>query len=254
MFQAWAGPQPALIAPCVQSVRDWALQQGWQYRFETDALFDGLPGWFRDKLPGRPLPLSDLGRLYLARRYLEEGFERVIWLDADMLVFDPASLQIDLTTGHALGTEVWLRREGERIGYRRLINNGCLVFCRGNAFLDWYIEAIERIVRRQAPASDIALGPQLLTHFAQAVPMPAVATIGNFSPLLMQDLADGHNRCLGDYLRLCGTPQYCGNLCTSKLGQTVDGVDVTPALHERVLRQLLDSRGAVLNRHYATAA
>jgi hypothetical protein len=63
-----------------------------------------------------PQALTNLARLVATRQRLDAGYERVIWMDADVFVFDPANLVFDfsaesLTTGYAFGREVWLFRD-----------------------------------------------------------------------------------------------------------------------------------------------
>jgi hypothetical protein len=39
--------------------------------------------------------VSDLARLTLARDYLAQGYDRALWVDADVVVFDPDALALD---------------------------------------------------------------------------------------------------------------------------------------------------------------
>jgi hypothetical protein len=63
-----------------------------------------------------PQAITNLARLVATRQQLDAGYQRVIWLDADVFVFDAAQLVFNfpaehLTTGYAFGREVWLSRQ-----------------------------------------------------------------------------------------------------------------------------------------------
>ena len=87
---------PGWIQQCLRIVPIWARAQGYEYRFFDEALFDRLPAWFRKRVSHRILPMSDLARLLLARELLDEGFDRVVWVDADVLIFDIKQFSVDL--------------------------------------------------------------------------------------------------------------------------------------------------------------
>jgi hypothetical protein len=50
------------IAACLQSARGWADQSGFDYHFVDDRLFDYCPPWYREKVAGDILLMSDLAR------------------------------------------------------------------------------------------------------------------------------------------------------------------------------------------------
>jgi hypothetical protein len=56
-----------------------------------------------------PQAIINLAGLVATRQRLDAGYQRVIWMDADMFMFDPAKLVFDfpaecLTTGYAFGS------------------------------------------------------------------------------------------------------------------------------------------------------
>jgi hypothetical protein len=55
------------IARCVATVEAWAGARGFAYRFLGDELFERVPDWFRARVGGNRLPMSDLARLKVAR-------------------------------------------------------------------------------------------------------------------------------------------------------------------------------------------
>ena len=148
---------PGWIDRCLESVRQWAKARGYRYEFVDDRIFELVPGWYRRKAGEHVTILTDLARLELARRYLAEGLDRVIWIDADVLVFDPEAFDIAPDRHYAFCREVWVTGEEGRLKQRNHVNNAVAMFARDNAFLDFYIHACQAIVQR----ADVELSPTL---------------------------------------------------------------------------------------------
>ena len=55
---------PAWISTCMDTVRAWAEQQGFDYRFHDDAFHGYAPPWFRDK--------AQVGKLDVGTKFLTE--------------------------------------------------------------------------------------------------------------------------------------------------------------------------------------
>src|SRR4029079_13839139 len=79
----------AWISACLRSVQAWAAAAGYRYEFVDDRLFDYAPAWVRERCGKQLLPITDVARMYLLRERLAHGWDRVIWVDADVLVFAP---------------------------------------------------------------------------------------------------------------------------------------------------------------------
>lgn len=75
-------------------------------------LLFNAPAWVHERCGAQRLPVTDVARLYLLTEVLMQGYERVIWLDADTIVFDPDSLEIPVGEGYAFCREIVLRRDG----------------------------------------------------------------------------------------------------------------------------------------------
>jgi hypothetical protein len=71
VVQAWAGDRPRIIDICLNTVRGWAALQGFDYRFETDALLTDVPESYRRQVSGLIMPMTNFGRLLLL---LDESF------------------------------------------------------------------------------------------------------------------------------------------------------------------------------------
>jgi hypothetical protein len=112
VYQSYRTQQvPPWITTCMGTVRAWADQQGFDYRFYDDGFFEYAPQWFRDKAQHGICPVTDLARLVVARELLAQGYERTVWVDADLLVFAPEQLRLDLDAGlHVLPRALGLGR------------------------------------------------------------------------------------------------------------------------------------------------
>jgi hypothetical protein len=241
---------PHWIVRCMESVRQWAALRDHEYRFYDDDIFDLLPSWYRNALNGRMLPMADLARLKAAGKLLSEGIDRVIWIDADIVVFDPHSLFIDARDGFAVCPEIWIRKQwGAPVSERR-VNNAVLVFDRGNPFLDFYMYATEARVRSGTSIlTDWAVGPEFLTALNAVLPLPCIDGVGLFSPLVLHGIANEDAKWVERYSRDFGRKVYAANLCGSAANKQIDDVSVTDDLYHAVIDVLVESRGSVVNRH-----
>jgi hypothetical protein len=225
---------PAWIQTCLRSVRDWAAGCGHGYRCFGDEIFGRLPPGFRDKTAGRPSTQADLGRLLLARELLEE-VERVIWLDADVLVFAPGGLDCDIPSPYAFGREIWVQ-EDSRGGLRayRNVHNAVCLFERHNPFLEFYIHSAERLVTlNDGGFPPQFIGPKFLTAQHNIMKLPLIETLGMASPLVLRDLAGGSGEALDLQRAEQPRPLAAVNLCSS--------LAVDDRLLARVCSILLDS-------------
>lgn len=238
------------ITRALGTVRRWAQDRGFAYALVDDALFDTVPAWFRERVGGHKVIMSDLGRLHLGKRLLER-YDRAIWVDADVVVFDPDRLDLDVRAGYALCREGWLSRTAEgQLSWSSRVNNMVLVLGRDNPFVDFYIHACESIVREaRGPVGNLDIGTRFLTILSQAMPIPQLTSVTVLSPLLLAAIRAGDDALLEIYMKRLGAPVRAANLCHSFRGQRVDGVLVDDALFEAVTDRLIATRGEMLNRY-----
>lgn len=249
VVQSFRHDPPEWIARCLKSVQAWAAQAGFGYRFVGDALFERLPAWAREKTAERLSTASDLARVYLLSEFLEEGWERVVWLDADVLVFDPARLTaaLDLSAGYLLGREAWVATDAKgRPRARKGVHNALLAVRRGNAFLPFYREAAERILFRHEGAMVPQLvGPKFLTALDNMMGLPASWRVNMASPRVVADLARGGGPAVEALLARSDEPPAAFNLCHSYLGRGCDDVSATEFLLGKAIDVCL-ARGSAL--------
>lgn len=233
---------PAWIERCVRSVEQWAAAQGYSYVRIGDELFDMVPDWFRAKSTASLLPATDLGRLQWCARFLREEWERVIWFDADVLVFNPA-LRIESNSPELCCREAWVKRKPSHpLRASKKINNSVMAYTRESAFLEFYIESCLRIVREEpGEIKRNALGPIFLTAIRHAAPLHTIEGVATFSPDLLQDLTEGRQNCIQLHARVWQGEVHAANLCSS-----VNTPDKADMMH-RVVTLLLESRGSIVN-------
>ncbi|MFC5050987.1 hypothetical protein ACFPK9_10205 [Rubritalea spongiae] len=187
---------PEWIQRCMESVREWAELVGAEYYCAGDReVLSLLPVEFVRKLERRWPMLVDLGRLLLVKRALEAGEKRVVWLDADVLVFDPKAMRlpVGIKNGYAFGREDWIEKSCK---VRRGVHNALCVFEQGNPFLDYYIHACERIVE-QHEGQHLApqlLGPKFLKMQYNLLHFELCESVAMLSPVVVQDMLEGEGR------------------------------------------------------------
>ena len=241
---------PQWIRLCLDSVAAWTRSCRFDYEFLDDRLFDCAPGWFREKCGTEHFyPVTDIARLHALRERLQQGYDRVIWFDADVLVFAPSALQIIAGSGYAFCHEVvlWLRPEGFVPGTPS-INNAVMVFEKGNPMLDFYLFAAEEIVRHReiAKFSRTMIGPEFLTGLERCMPINRLVNVGLFTPPLMAAFASGDPGLPALYRRAFGYPMAAANLChfLRREAQPAERAALD-AVFLGAVRRLLQSGGSV---------
>jgi hypothetical protein len=256
VYQSYRTHQvPDWITTCMQTVRAWADANAFEYRFIDDSFLAYAPDWFRAKTDGSVCPSTDLARLLVARELLAEGYERAIWVDADMLIFAPEKLTLELSKDFAFCHEIWLFTDdaGEsQISHR--VNNSISVFCRNNVHLDFFIDAALRIAQHRQRIGKLDIGTIFLSQLRSILPYPLLENVGILGPELMREISLEQARQLIDYARCLKSPLACANLCASLHGQAIQDITLEHSLYEDVVRHLLASRGEVINRFYIAPA
>jgi hypothetical protein len=219
VLQSQREPLPhTWLEPCLASVRHWAALKNFEYRFIGDELFEPLDSTFLAKVSGQIVIATDLARLLWLRDCLNQGFERVIWLDADVLVFHPQALE-PLDAACAVGREVWIQATDRgRLKAFRKVHNAFLMFRRNSAFLDFYIETAQRLVmHNNAGMPPQFIGPKLLTALHNVVQLPVQEDVGMLSPLLIEELLNEAGDALALLQRKSSHRLCAANLCSSSV-------------------------------------
>jgi len=240
---------PDWVTACMRSVRAWADARGFEYRFYDDEFLELAPAWLRERCAGEICPVTDIARLIMARRLLDSGVKRAVWVDADVVVFAPESLPVDVIEGYALCLELWpFIDEHGKLQCQKRINNSVSVFTQGHPQLDFFIDSFMKIAAGQGKLGKFDLGTEFFTRLGQLVPLPLLPNVGMFSPVLMNAIAHGHDELLSAYAAQLSSPLVAANLCNSIAGVAVQGSMAEHAVYESVVQQCIATRGAVVNR------
>jgi hypothetical protein len=217
VIQSHRDPLPLpWLRRCLDSVAHWAEASGYDYRLLGDELFASLPADLLEKTGEQRVIASDLARLDALRQGLAEGYDRVVWCDADFLIFDAA--RFVLPQGDcALGREVWLQAD-ERNRPRAYVkvHNAMLMFRRGNSFLEFYRDAAERLLRQnQGGMPPQFIGPKLLTALHNIAALPVMESAAMLSPMVIRDRIAGQGEALRLFRQKSAVPAAGANLSSS---------------------------------------
>lgn len=203
---------PVWMETCMQSVRQWADFHGFSYRFIDDTFFDCVPDWFKTAVNGQRHLVADFARLELARQYLDEGWGRVIWVDADVYICDREGFRIGTHRDHWLCHELWVSQRTDGLHFSNRVNNAIVSFSQGNRFLDFYRHACQKIVQtKKSKLRHTEIGTSFLTGISQLLPL--LKGVAMFSPLLLADFYNKNESVIAQYRRRLGTPIKAVNLC-----------------------------------------
>lgn len=229
---------------CCASVSRWAGEQGFDYLLEGDVLFDRIPVALRERFAAQVVVLSDLARLYWLREVLESGYDRAIWCDADVLVFEhfaPAD------SGDRFGRECWIQQDGNKLRRYRKIHNAWMQFSAGSPTLAFYLDRAQLLLERaESPVVPQFIGPKLLTAWHNIAPFSVEERVGMLSPLAMAELFGGGDRALQMLRDGHGEPLCALNLSASYENRESDGVMHDEQDYQRLVDEL--SCGAMLSR------
>lgn len=240
VIQSHRDPLPhRWLQPCLNSVKAWAELNEFDYRFLNDEkLFGPVPNDLLKKTANQKVIATDLGRLRLLQAGLKEGYQCVIWCDADFLIFDCERFTLP-GSDYALGREVWIQADpgGKPRAYRK-VHNAFLMFRNGNHFLDFYADTAERLLRlNQGVMPPQFIGPKLLTALHNIVQCPVMETAGMLSPLVIRDILKGGGSALDLFHLKTPFEIYAANLS----GSLVSGESPGEAQMNRLIQFLLMS-------------
>ncbi len=198
VIQSHRDPLPfAWLQRCLDSVADWAQHNDYDYRYLGDGIFDPLAQDLLEKTHSQRVIASDLARLVSLQQGLAEGYECVVWCDADFLIFNPAAFVLP-PVAYALGREVWVQRDRQqKLRAFVKVHNALLMFRSGNPFLDFYRETAERLLRQnKGTMAPQFIGPKWLTAVHNIALCPVMENAAMLSPLVMRDCLAGGGEAL----------------------------------------------------------
>ena len=243
---------PDWIEQCMATVRAWAYQSQFAYRWIGDDLLAMTPKWFRKKAGKYKTVVTDLGRLLFARQCLQEGFARVLWIDADVLIFNPGCLKLDPGLSYAYSREAWIWKDVKgRVNASLKVNNSACLFRNdslGRADLDEYIAACLSIIQQSDSVRDHTLvGTKYLTSRNKQSRLPTLRGFGILSPTMMRAVLGPDSEILERFKELHDGPLYGANLCNFFRDASHRGI--ADAAYSDVVQVLLQTEGRLLNRN-----
>lgn len=211
----------------MESVQNWCKQNQYKYKLLDDSLFALIDPKLVEKAGSQKVIATDLARLYAIKEELK-SFERLIWLDADFLIFAPNEFNLpkpaELPEGYMLGREIWIQADAERpqkLKAYTKVHNAFLLFDRGNSFLEFYLQHAERLLNQcQGPMPPQFIGPKLLTALHNVIQCPVFEPAGMLSPMVIDDLLSKNGQCCAvNLMKKRSTQPIAGaNLCRSLVG------------------------------------
>lgn len=219
VLQSHARPLPCdWLAQCLASVRRWSAARGFDYVLTRDELFDVVPQHLLDKTATQRVVATDLARLKAAQALLADGYDTVVWCDADFLIFDPGNFHLP-DEPYALGREVWIEPHLTKPGKftaRKQVHNAFLMFRQGNSFLDFYVDTASQMLERiNGPMPPQFIGPKLLTALHNVIQCPILETAGMLSPAVIREIASEPGPALKLFRQRSPRQPAAANLCTS---------------------------------------
>lgn len=226
--------QPEWLRVCLSSVEDWATSNGWKHSLNGDELFEHVPEDIRVKFSAQKPLLADIARLNWARQMFDNdnNLERVIWLDADVLIFAPDKIKIDPAWDFAVGRQIWIQTGAEgTIKTYKQVHNAILVMRRTSPVLDYLRHAVRHIAsRHDGPAASQLLGPKLLSALHNIVAFDIVESVGMASPLVIRDITTGGGEALTALRNQTSGEVGAVNLCASYRDKEIDGICLSDAV------------------------
>lgn len=181
-----------------------------------DELFDCLSGELINKVAHQKVIATDLARLQVLQSALLEGYQRVVWLDADFLIFDPVCFTLP-ELPYAVGREVWVQENDEgKLQVFKKVHNAFLMFHRDNTFLSFYHDTAMRLVSSNTGCMPPQFaGPKLLTALHNVAQLPVMESAAMLSPLVINDWLGGEGAALSLFQKHSPAPPKGANLCIS---------------------------------------
>jgi hypothetical protein len=183
---------------------------------------------------GTRLPIAaDYARLVFLQKALEEGFDQVIWLDADVLVFD-LSMAFEFAGSCAFGHEVWIQERNGKLEARTNVHNAVCVFRHGCVILPFLMHAV-LVMMKKVDAEYLApqfVGPKLLNALHPFCDFALLPQVGALSPLVVADICKGTDSALTMLRLKSPQPALAVNLCGTLIGAD-EAAEVISALTER---------------------
>lgn len=194
------------------TVRAWTESKGYQYRVLGDELFRGIPEAVARKVQSK-LPLTDIGRLLWLRRFLaDRNHDCVIWIDSDVLVFDPGNFKIDVSRTELVCREISVLTKDGGTVVERSYNPTVLSFRNGSALLPRWIAACEGVAQRLPILPNEAFGRPLLEALSKVHELRCIEGVAHNTLDITSDIIKGQRQNIRRLVQKTKEPFAAANL------------------------------------------
>ncbi len=233
----------AWIERCLDSVRRWTRSRGFDYAFFGDEFYDLCGPDYLARVGGNPRSITNLARLEITRIKLAEGYDRVIWFDADVFVFDADRFEMQTDASYAFSREAWVTKAPDgraQLAYISL-HNAAFIFTRHQTDLELLIHIIRHIVMTRDIGSNYQVGVRLISGLEYPLGIPAITSVGMFSPDVIDAIADDRPSFIRAFARFHGHKMQAANLGWSQAAH------FTEARMMLAMDRLESTAGEILN-------
>jgi hypothetical protein len=240
---------PDWIARCLASVRAWAQQRGFDYWLTDDSLFALCGDDYLAAVGDNMRSITNLCRLEIIGRATAGGYDYAVWLDADVLVFDPARFELPATPRIAFARETWLWTDARGWQVHNTLNNAAIICPAADPDLGFIIEATRHRARHHKVTTSHQVGVELIRGLHRFMDFDLVHNVGMFSPWVLTAIARGDREAMAMQALRHGAPVHAANISASP--------HVEPNIPEAEARAAMDllqaTRGGVINDHLESA-
>jgi hypothetical protein len=240
---------PEWLEKCMNSVQEWSRQIGFSYKKLGDEFFQLAPQWYRNKAGSLITVITDLTRLIAMQENLRQGYDRCIWVDADVLIFERFGFQIADELSFAFSREVIVARdENGRLTHFDRVNNSVCCFTQNS--IDILTELIAEclaVVHQKKALGFADAGTELLTLKSQTHQLPVLKNTGLLNPLMLIAICEKDRQALHFYMQKCGEPIFAANLCHSFSEKGIHHKKIADRVFAKAIEELQTTKGKILN-------
>jgi len=226
---------PQWISKCQLSVAKWAKINSYDYELIDDKFFSVMPEKYSEV---NLWTKTDLCRLIWLKKALKD-YDRVVWADADFIIFEPNKLDIN-GKSHGFSYESVHDVPG--------LNNAFMFFNKGEAVLEHYYEESVKVLDK-GNIFRTAIGPVVLRDIDKVYSLNKILNLGLLYPPLTNQII-GNGGCeLDKYISILPAPLYGANMCNfirELVNHSFNSIFID-CEYNKVVDSLLKTRGKEFN-------